>query len=52
MDDEEMAEILGDSFHSLLGVFSTASQADVISGRLLQENGSAVLQDDGSYILI
>lgn len=51
MDDELLAEINGDSFHSLLVAFADTS-AGGPSNVLLQENGSAILQEDGSYILL
>lgn len=51
MDEETLAELTGTSMHSLILVFtdSTPGGSDDV---LLQEDGSALLQEDTSNILL
>ena len=52
MDDEKMAEITNDAYHSLLGVCQPDSRPNNYFGNLLLESGDALLQEDGGFILL
>ena len=50
-DDEEIGDFAADPLHSLLMLFTDTTPGGS-NNVLLQENGSAILQEDGSFILI